>query len=301
MHDLSWILFSREQRISPFAMIPIPLEVFKSSLDESADQLRERLFVAAGLIGFEGDWKPIEKRWGDILDEHQIAYFKTSECKTLDGEFRKYRSVLNGREIANQIRGKLENVLISSHLGAFGLAIVMQDYLQVLREVPEAKSFYEDDPSAVPAFYHLIYEINRTIRRKAKGSFVAFLYDDSPVSEKINHAFSALRQVHPVSSRSMVTLAPLDDRNHPALQAADMWADIARQEVYEPWLAHGRHRIEAPEGWKPNVVWMGMFDREYLLYTIQKNLSNPRFKNGLLPTREMGRNQQRRNKRKSRI
>jgi hypothetical protein len=45
---------------------------------------------------------------------------------------------------------------------------------------------------------------------------------------------------------------------------------------------------------------MGKLDREYILYTIEKNLANKRFIKGLLPVRAMGRRQQRRERRAGR-
>jgi hypothetical protein len=175
----------------------------------------------------------------------------------------------------------------------FALGIVMPDYLQVIKEIPDAKHFYEKDPHVL-AFYHLMYQINRTIRRKVKGCSVAFVYDQSPYSDKVGHAFGALKLVHPIASRSMKTFAPLDDKDYPALQTSDLLADVIR-EAFERWLSRGKPRYVPIESkWNKNVDFVGKFDRDYMLNAIKKTLASKRFIKGMLPVRLGSRRQQRR-------
>lgn len=267
--------------------------MFGAALEDSADQKRERIFVASGLAARELVWNDVEDQWWARLSQDNVAYFRSSDCKRLDGPFRHLRSQKNGREIANLLRDELETYLVSANVSGFALGVVMADYREVLQKVPAAQIFYEDDPT-VMAFYHLMYEINRTIRRKAKGCSVAFIYDKSSASEKVAHAFNALKTAHPVSGRSMATFAPLDDRDHAPLQAADMLGDVCRG-IFESWLNQGRPRcVPIPERWQSNLVFTGKFDKEYLIYTVQTNLANPRFRKGLLPVRKMGSKERRR-------
>jgi hypothetical protein len=274
--------------------------MFGAALEETSDRNRERIFVACGLIGRDFVWNGIEDKWWSRLKQDGVAYYKTSSCKGLDGPFCKFKSAPDGRAKANRLRDDLESFLTSSHLIGFAIGCPMDDYKEVLREIPQARMFYEDDPT-VMAFYHLMYQINRTIRRKAKGCSVAFIYDQSSSSRKLMHAFDALKVVHPLSSRSMATFAPLDDRDHAPLQAADMLSNVCREEIFEPWLNEGRPRfVPVPQRWRGNLDFMGKFDKDYMLYTIRKNLANPRFIGGLLPLRQMGTSERRRRARMER-
>ena len=60
------------------------------------------------------------------------------------------------------------------------------------------------------AFYHLMDAMNRTVRKKARGCSIAFVYDDSSKSQKISHAFEALKEVHPFAARTLTTFLPLE-------------------------------------------------------------------------------------------
>jgi hypothetical protein len=169
----------------------------------------------------------------------------------------------------------------------------MEDYLDALRTVPDAKRFYEEDPT-VMAFYHLMYQMNRTFRRKAKGFSVAFVFDQSSQSDKVAHAFHALKITHPISSRSMTTFASLDDKKHPRLQVADLLADVGRN-IFQSWLAQGRPRfVPISTEWAQHIDFTGKVDKEYILHEINKNLASKRFAKGMLPVRPMGRRQRRR-------
>jgi hypothetical protein len=172
----------------------------------------------------------------------------------------------------------------------------MEDYKRVLTKVPAASLFYEDDPT-VTCFYHLMDTINRTVRKKAKGCSVAFVYDQSSQSKKLAHAFNALKLTHPIASESLTTFAPLDDKVHPPLQAADLLTDIGKR-VYGAWLARGRPRhVEISKEWSQHIDFTGQFDEGYMIHEIKKNLASRRFAIGSLPVRRVGRRQQRRNKR----
>jgi hypothetical protein len=227
----------------------------------------------------------------------KLNYYKTSEWKNLRGEFKQFANRIDGRKIADKVRTDLEDIILSAHLIGFTLGVIMQDYKKVLRTVPEAKLFYEDDPT-VTAYYHLMDAINRTVRKKTNGFSVAFIYDQSSQSDKISHAFNALKSTHPITSKSLATFAPLDDKLHPPLQAADLLADIGKG-IFGCWLAKDRPRhVALDKKWVPCIDFTGRIDEPYMLYEMRRNLSSNRFAKGSLPTRPIGRRQQRRNKTK---
>jgi hypothetical protein len=269
-----------------------PTAVLKATLEESADRKQEIIFVAAGFVGREDFWTKFESEWRTKLDDGGIKYYKTSHWKHLKGQFEGLE-----RSAADKIRADLQAVIQSNRIIAFGLGIIMKDYNKVRSEMPEAIFFYEDDPS-VPAFYHLMDVMNRTVRKKAKGCSIRFIYDDSSKSAKISHAFESLRKVHPIVGKTLETLAPFDDKEHPSLQATDLLAEVTKG-VFTEWLAEGRPQtVPIPNGWEQNMEPCLVMDERYLRHEIAKTLASPKFMKGLLPVRPVGRQQQRRNKAK---
>ena len=265
--------------------------ILKATLEESADEKQEKLFVAAGFVGRQEFWATFERGWRTKLDDWGLKYYKTSEWKNLAGEFSGFQ-----RSSANIARAELENIILSNRIIAFSLGIVMEDYNKVRSEVPASRFFYEDDPS-VPAFYHLMDAMNRTVRKKAKECCIAFVYDDSTRSAKISHAFEALKTVHPIAARTLTTFTPQDDKEHPSLQATDLLAEIAKNTLGE-WLARGRPRhVSIPKGWEQNWDFCTRIDERYMLNEMNRTLASQRFKKGLLPVRPVGKRQRRRERR----
>lgn len=255
-------------------MISFP--ILKAALDETADKKQEKIFVAAGFVAREEFWTKFETEWLSKLHASGLNHYKTSEWKNLTGQFSKFSGSVAGRKSADAIRSDLEKIILSSHLIAFALGVIMEDYKKVLREVPSAKRFYEDDPT-ITSFYHLMDAINRTVRKKAKGCSVAFVHDESSQSKKIFHAFDALKITHPIAGKTLTTFAPLDDTKHPPLQATDLFAEVAKN-IFSEWLARGRPRyVAVPKEWRQHIDFTGRIDEPYMRDEIARNLASPRF------------------------
>lgn len=271
--DISWILFPGGFAPRYFAMLSV--DIFEAALDESSDQKCETIFVAAGFIGLEDCWKDVERRWLEVLKKHGMQYFKSKEWKSLTGQFRKFRSNAYpkplGGQTADAVREELVTIILSSNLIGFAVGILMKDYNEVLQKMAASRVFYNDDPH-VEAYYSLMHEIVRTVRRKAKGKSVAIVYDDSTYSQKVEHAFKALKKIHPSIGSSLRTFLPLSDKDHVPLQAADILANLIKT-TFEKWFENGRPAlIPLDKRWRKNVHFVGKFDREHMVYTTLRNL-----------------------------
>src|SRR5215472_15184869 len=60
------------------------------------------------------DWKRLSKRWKARLDEDEIAYFKSSHCETLNGQFHKFRALEDRRNKALKMRDDLDEIIQTS-------------------------------------------------------------------------------------------------------------------------------------------------------------------------------------------
>lgn len=287
--SLASVFFHRGVKERYVVMLSID-NIFFTTLDESADQKRERVFVAVAVGQRVPSWGDVEKQWMDRIGRDNIKYFSSTECRALEGEFRKFKTNAypppTGREAATKIRSDLETIFLSSHLIGFATAIHMPEYLEVIKQYRAARIFFETDPH-VYAYYSLMHQVTRVVRRKAKDCAVAFIYDESTYSEKVRDAFRALKQTHPVVSQSMATFAPLDDKVTPALQVADLVAHKIKDAV-EQWFSRGgSHYIQLSKEWRQHIDFVGKVDRDYMLNCIYRTVASKRFTRGLLPVRKV--------------
>ena len=85
--------------------------VFHCFLDDSKDQIQSKVFVSAGFFGSLDHWQQVRLAWGKCLKENGLEYFKTSEYKSLTGQFSKFKTAdyppPRGRERASEIREAL--------------------------------------------------------------------------------------------------------------------------------------------------------------------------------------------------
>jgi len=103
IEDLFDFLFGGELEGKDLAVL------WRAYVDDSADRNRKKVIISACLIGDCDQWRSLARPWKAKLAENQLEYFKSSECSTLSGQFRRFRSELNypkpkGREAADKIR-----------------------------------------------------------------------------------------------------------------------------------------------------------------------------------------------------
>lgn len=105
-----------------------------------------------------------------------------------------------------------------------------------------------------------------------RAMFISVLLSKAPRNDK-GAAFSDISwaefksRVYPRSvAQCMATLAPLDDKQFPALQAADLIAHTARR-AFEKQLARGSIKygdLYDMEEWHDELAYMAIYNAEYL-------------------------------------
>ena len=85
-------------------------------VDDSADQTQEKVVLAGAFVGWYHQWSDLQQKWRKRLKQDGLEYFHATECKSLQGEFSRFRDSINfpfpkGREGANKIRADLETII----------------------------------------------------------------------------------------------------------------------------------------------------------------------------------------------
>ena len=118
--------------------------VLHAFLDESADETRVEVYSVGAFLAAEANWEMIEAAWSKRLAEDAVPYFRATDCRAVIGPFRslrrKYGGLEKAREAAACIRSDLEAILLSYHWIGFGIGVVVADYDEVLRQIPETAS-----------------------------------------------------------------------------------------------------------------------------------------------------------------
>jgi hypothetical protein len=259
--------------------------VLESFIDDSSDQTQRDVLCVSGFLANQELYKAFEKQWIERLRQDGVRYFRAADCKAVRGSFEHLRKIHGSfpaaKKVADAVRADLEALLVSPscHWMGFCLGVTIPEYKAVLREFPIATRFYARDPM-VAAYTQIMYEVARTVRRKARGFGVAFVVDDSTYSERIRRAFEAMKINHPTIGRSAETCTPSDDKETPALQMADLLASLTRDILLE-WLTRGGPHPELGK-WYGHIERIGRWDREHMLRSLRRTLMSPRFTKGTL-------------------
>jgi hypothetical protein len=264
--------------------------MFDSYLDESSDKHQESVVCVASFLARERYWQHIQQLWIDRLAKDGVKYFSAKECRAVQGPFRHLRRIHGSLEaakaVAAKIRSDLETILLSEpQWTGFCVGIIVQDYKEVLRDYPIAARFFARNPLE-HAYAQVMYESTHTVRRKAKGNKVAFFIDDSTYSDQVINAFKSMRTNHPMIAKSAKDdVLPLDDKDTPPLQVADLLASIAR-EGFLAWMKdRSKGNYPLPEQWDARFERIGMWDKKHMLRSLARTHSSARFANDTLARR----------------
>ena len=182
-------------------------------MDDSADQKHEKLFVVAGFLGTTEVWFEAERQWEARVKREGLDYFRTTECRSLRGEFCKLvakHGVEKAREIADQLLEDLWAIIKSVNLLGFCFLGPMPAYRQVQSE-SYSQYVYERDPY-IEAHQHLIYHVAAQVCDKLKPSEpVAFVFDEHNKAAALQARWPQVKATSPKAAPCMGTLAPLDD------------------------------------------------------------------------------------------
>ena len=238
-------------------------------MDDSADKKRERIFVVAGFLGRAAVMFEAERHWKERVNADGLDYFRTTDCNTLTGEFGKLVTIhgwQRAREIADALLSDLWLIVRSADLGGFCFLGPMPDYNAVQAE-PYSEFVLERDPYIL-AHQHLIYHVAAEVCDHVKPPEpVAFVFDEHSKAAALVGLWDQLKKNSPKAAPCMGTLAPLDDRQSPAIQMGDLLANTTKR-AFEDRMHTPKDRERALEDLKRicggNLTWVAFWNEDYL-------------------------------------
>jgi len=234
-------------------------------MDDSADRSRKTVFSVAGFLGYGLDWDDLEKEWEKRVKRDGIDYFRTYDCKSLSGEFEKLvlkYGLTTARVFADAMLKDLKDMVHKAPLAAYCLGVLMDDFREAIKH-PDAQMVLTDDPYFA-AHQQVIILVALDACRLTPPEPVAFVYDEHSKAKALAGGWNEFKKNNPNSAKCMTTLAPLDDRQTPALQIADLIANTTT-EIFVA-LKDEPERAEAIiRAWSPRLRSVTFWTKEYLL------------------------------------
>jgi Protein of unknown function (DUF3800) len=239
---------------------------FTAFLDDSSDQQQEKVVVYGGFVGDLDKWVRLKVLWKANLRHHGIRYFRSTECKALQGEFVKFRSVADfpkpaGRQAADAVRNDLMSVIETCGIVGFAVGVLVQDYREVLK-LPEAKGRLNLLPDET-AFQSVMFECAKRLREELPGkNKVRFICDHSDKARKLRAIYVEFRKKNPKTAGVLGGFGSRDDKTTPGLQAADLMAGLAKDLLMRK--LEGGQRPGLTELSK-SVALVAFWDKDYTL------------------------------------
>ena len=241
-------------------------------LDDSKYQNQTRLVVSAGFFGTQDQWGGLRTQWKRQIEQDGLSYFKTSEWKSLSGEFARFKTAdyppPTGRDAANAIRERLHQVVKRfPRILGIGISIPVVDYERVYSR-PQADEVFNENPyvAALQGVFRKMVEI---MQRLPGRNMVAFVHDEGLDFPLLHDVYRELRKLNPVYAKYMGDFQPLDDKRHPPLQMADMVANLALGVGLE-WL-DTRRAPEKLKAMEENMFYLGTWDEHFMLSVLKRN------------------------------
>jgi hypothetical protein len=240
--------------------------VYDAFIDDSKDRHAEKVVVSGIFVGDKQRWGHLRTKWNRRLADEGMKYFKSAEYYGLRGEFRKFQSEEkypkpSGREAAKQVFDDLEAIIKQSNLMSIGVVIPIQDYTEVMA-MPEANGKIPTDPYSL-ALNSGFFETIKAINLNAGMHMVAFIHDDDEKFVQYRSLYQEFRKKNPKTAKQMGGFIPLDDKQHPPLQAADLAANVTCNFAKE-WLEKGRTETDLKR-LKETMFMIGVWDKNYIL------------------------------------
>ena len=229
------------------------LAMLRAFIDDSWDGRREVAVTAGCYIGYYSEWRKLRDAWRKRLKADGLEYFRSTEYYSLQGEFLRFRDPVRfpkptGAEAASRLRSDLFQIISQTNIGGMAVSMPLAMYEEVRATEPHAEKIL---PPKDHAFKVIIQELfsfcTEEITNYWRDEKVAFICDDSSEYPMIAEIFLGYKKLNPEYARFMETIAPLDDKKHPQLQAADVMAYLAKERYIE-WLNDPR-----PESSKPDL------------------------------------------------
>ncbi len=195
-------------------------------MDDSADASQKTVFSVGGFVGDSSDWFDVERFWERRLRLEGLDYFRTWECINLEGEFKTKlvdrHGLTTARVIADAALADSKLLLATSKIYAFCLGVLMDDYRKVAAE-PDGQIVLNKDPY-IFAHHLLIGVVLEELTMFPGCEIMAFVYDEHSKASLLQGSWAGFKESNPTLGRHAGTLAPLDDKLHIPVQAADLLA-----------------------------------------------------------------------------
>jgi hypothetical protein len=235
-------------------------------MDDSADKRREKIFVVGGFLGQSDVWFEAERHWKARVNLDGLDYFRTTEAISLTGEFEKLRmkyGLDKGRDMRDELVSDLWRIVKSVNLLGFCFLGPMPAFNEVLDE-PYSEYVFERDPY-VQAHLTMIHHVAAWVcENVTPPEPVAFVFDQTNKAASIQSRWTEHKSNFPLESPCMGTLAPLDDRQSPAVQMGDLIANTAKR-AFEDKMHDPNSALETlKKSCGQNLTWVGGWNEEYL-------------------------------------
>lgn len=247
--------------------------LFHCFLDDSKDKSQTQVYISAGFIGIEDDWKAFRILWNEILSTNKIRYFKSSEYNWLEGEFSRFKTDAYPRPSGRQAAKKIKDELLGTarcftHIRGVGIAIPVPIYRKVCR-LEDAKLFFDTPDLYRRALEGVFNETIKQIELLPGENAVLFVHDEGPDWDQLDAYYREYRIRNPRHAKKMAGFVPLDDKRHPPLQLADALANQSVGDGTE-WLANGQVTLEDEKEF--NLCKLGVWDEATMLRLLRHTL-----------------------------
>jgi uncharacterized protein DUF3800 len=263
-----------------------------SFLDESFDRQGVGVFGVGGLMGRGSAVFELERRWERLLTrpDIDIKYFKASECERGDGQFRKF--VVDPKNITPDERAKLDSISHeflnsiteplfghrenTSFLVLCGLGVRQDDFYDVISDA-KARAVLGDDPYRLAyalAMMQGAWAMKQLHKRGKLDECVSFVCDShEQYGPYAYDEFMKLKEKNPNAAHYMGTYTSGDDKDSPALQAADAVVFEIRRSLHislGQWKESLRAQFKLVTE-RHNMFLIQHCNREHLLYLVEHN------------------------------
>lgn len=210
---------------------------WQAMIDDSADRDREKVVISAALFGEKDAWNKLRSAWRRRLDRDNIAYFKSSQCRHLRGQFFKFRDLKQfpkplGRECADRIQTDLDQIIHSSEL--FGVGAIIPVPLWRKFNTDPRYSTFSADP------YHwavqtVWMQCVSAMKEMGRGNVISLAHDDGNNFPALHRLYESYKSKNRDATKLFVDFIPINDETSPPIQAADVAASVTHRYAME-WL-----------------------------------------------------------------
>lgn len=199
-------------------------------MDESFDK---RIYSVGAVFAKDLGWQCLEDEWAAILKLEGLKYFRTSECLSVSGEFRKFRKQPRLTDVERRESCKVMNDLVRAvdrKVTIVGFSVDMQAFHDVAN-TPKKREEFGGTPYYF-CYYHAMAMCAEIIRNTPYQ--MVFGYDEhQQYGQLLKDAYSEFKKRSPEFAPHMSTLTAFNDKHFIPIQVADLAASVVRR--YTAW------------------------------------------------------------------